>query len=99
MIKYLITKFSGKLFYFPYFYKFLRWLFLSVSNERQRYYSTKITPTLKEILHKPEVQSGPFKGINYPSYISFGSKLYPKLFGTYESELHAIIEKTSYDQI
>lgn len=35
-----------------------------------------------------EVKSGPFKGLKYPEARACGSALYPKLLGTYESELH-----------
>lgn len=41
------------------------------------------------------VLSGPFKGLKYPSFYSHGSALYPKLLGTYENELHEVIEKLS----
>ena len=34
------------------------------------------------------VLSGPFQGLQYPDYISYGSALIPKLLGTYEKELH-----------
>lgn len=40
-----------------------------------------------------EVINGPFKGLKYPSYDSFGSEIFPKLVGSYEDELHAIIEE------
>ncbi len=39
------------------------------------------------------IKSGPFKGLKYPDFISFGSALYPKLLGTYESELFPLINK------
>jgi precorrin-6B methylase 2 len=34
------------------------------------------------------VTKGPFKGLRYPSMHTFGSALFPKLLGSYESELH-----------
>src|SRR5436853_482985 len=37
------------------------------------------------------VLSGPFGGMKYPGYTSYGSALYPKLLGTYESELHGAL--------
>lgn len=37
------------------------------------------------------VQSGPFKGMKY-SHSATGSVILPKLIGTYESELHPVIE-------
>ena len=38
------------------------------------------------------VYSGPFKGMVYPDFLSFGSSLYSKLMGCYESELNVIID-------
>lgn len=37
------------------------------------------------------VIGGPFKGLRYPSGRSYGSALLPKLLGSYESELHPIL--------
>lgn len=39
------------------------------------------------------VVSGPFTGLKYVKYASKGSTLYPKLLGSYESELHSIVNK------
>lgn len=36
---------------------------------------------------------GPFKGLKYASLEAYGSKLMPKFMGTYEHELHHIIEE------
>ncbi len=41
----------------------------------------------------PVVQSGPFKGMRYPDWRSVGSELEPKVIGTYEDELHSILEQ------
>lgn len=38
------------------------------------------------------VQGGPFAGLRYPSAAATGSSLYPKLVGSYEQELHSIVE-------
>lgn len=46
-----------------------------------------------------KVATGPFKGLQYPSARSSGSALLPKLFGSYELELHPAFEellKNSY---
>lgn len=54
------------------------------------------------IFEKKEVLHGPFKGMKYPSMESVGSMLYPKLLGSYEKELHGIINKfisNNYSQI
>ncbi len=39
------------------------------------------------------VSSGPFRGMRYPSRRSVGSALLPKLLGSYESELHVVLEQ------
>ncbi|CAN5773790.1 hypothetical protein BH11VER1_BH11VER1_10810 [soil metagenome] len=46
---------------------------------------TLITPDLR-------VKNGPFQGMSYPSAMSAGSALFPKLLGSYERELHPLIE-------
>lgn len=38
------------------------------------------------------VLNGSFKGMRYPSLISFGSEIYPKLIGSYEHEIYETIE-------
>jgi len=45
--------------------------------------------------HFPDltVRHGPFKGMKYPHGVSVGSALVPKLIGSYEAELHQIIEE------
>lgn len=47
------------------------------------------------IFHERKVLHGPFKGLQYPSYNAIGSVLYPKLIGSYEKELHWIMESLS----
>lgn len=44
------------------------------------------------LFHERKVLNGPFKGLQYPSYKAVGSALYSKLMGSYEKELHGIIE-------
>ncbi len=39
------------------------------------------------------VRHGPFAGLKYPELTSIGSALYPKLLGSYESELHPWIRE------
>lgn len=49
-----------------------------------------------------EVLHGPFKGMKYPSFSSAGSSLFPKLLGSYEKELHEVIDKflkEEYDEV
>ena len=48
------------------------------------------------------VRHGIFYGMKYPSLESAGSALYPKLLGSYERELHGVMERivhTDYDTI
>jgi len=54
----------------------------------------KVDDRIIKIINQPIVKHGPFKGLKYPSFKSYGSTLYPKLIGSYEAELHAVIERT-----
>jgi precorrin-6B methylase 2 len=45
-----------------------------------------------ELFPNLTVASGPFKGLRYPSGHSFGSAFLPKLLGSYESELHPVLD-------
>ena len=59
---------------------------------------------LENYLHNNlKVISGPFKGMEYPSFKSFTSTIIPKLIGTYESEIYNDIESlakdNSYDNV
>jgi hypothetical protein len=48
------------------------------------------------------VADGPFKGMIYPDFIAYGSAMYPKLLGCYESELNPSLEsllKTDYHSL
>ena len=40
-----------------------------------------------------KVLNSPFKGMMYPRFDSVGSAICPKLIGSYEKELHPVIEK------
>ena len=48
---------------------------------------------IKALFPELIVRHGSFKGMIYPAYESHGSSLYPKLLGSYENELVAIIEE------
>ncbi|QDT07918.1 hypothetical protein K227x_63470 [Rubripirellula lacrimiformis] len=56
-----------------------------------------------DLLQQCEVLAGPFTGMRYAKAASVGSMLWPKLLGTYESELRPCIEsiaqKSQYRQI
>lgn len=43
------------------------------------------------------VLSGPFAGLQYPEQKSYGSTLSPKIIGSYEAELHAVINEVLND--
>jgi hypothetical protein len=64
-----------------------------------RYASKNIAHNFMQQYHK--VLAGPFQGLKY-GYESIGSKLYPKILGTYELELHSTVQEiaeSKYDQI
>jgi predicted O-methyltransferase YrrM len=48
---------------------------------------------LERISKDSTVKHGPFKGLKYPSANSVGSVMLPKLLGSYEKELHPVIEE------
>jgi hypothetical protein len=47
----------------------------------------------RELFPELTVAGGPFRGMRYPSGQSYGSALLPKLLGSYESELHPVLEE------
>ena len=47
---------------------------------------------VRELFPTLTVANGPFKGLRYPAAESYGSMLLPKLLGSYESELHPVLE-------
>jgi hypothetical protein len=52
--------------------------------------------------HTTEILNGPFKGMKYPKLDAVGSALYPKLLGSYESEIQSQLEeliKNDYSEI
>jgi hypothetical protein len=57
---------------------------------------------LKAYLQSPIVRNGPFKNLKYPDFVSYGSAIFPKIIGSYEAELHPVIEelcKKEYSQV
>ena len=44
------------------------------------------------------VLSGPFTGMKYPKLKAIGSVLFPKILGSYEDELHPVIEQLCSDK-
>lgn len=47
---------------------------------------------IKELFPDLTVAGGPFKGMRYPTWQSLGSAFLPKLLGSYESELHPVLD-------
>jgi hypothetical protein len=68
---------------------------------RSLYEHQKAQQTLEAIFEDLTVRAGPMAGLKYPSFSSVGSSLFPKLAGTYESELVPIISRlnTRYEVI
>ncbi len=52
----------------------------------------------REIFPELIVAGGPFRGMRYPSLQSYASALLPKLLGSYESELHPVLEEMLANQ-
>jgi hypothetical protein len=47
---------------------------------------------VKRLFGDRTVKHGPFRGMKYPELVSAGSEVYPKLLGSYEKEIHPLIE-------
>ena len=48
------------------------------------------------------VLNGPFAGLKYPGFSSFGSAIYPKILGSYEKEIHSFLDtifSKNYDSV
>jgi Methyltransferase small domain len=61
-----------------------------------------IDPAIQSLFPELKVAHGPFQGMKYPEAQSANSTLFPKLIGSYESELQPILEKicnTNYTEI
>jgi hypothetical protein len=52
----------------------------------------------REMFPELTVVGGPFRGMRYPAAQSYGSMLLPKLLGSYESELHPVLEQLFANQ-
>ena len=102
----ILEKISGS----PKVQKFLDGSLVKASNYYQRHrmptfagpeagrYATMYAELAKDLT----VRSGPFKGMKYPAAEAAGSALTPKLLGSYECELHPLIERLiarGYDDV
>jgi SAM-dependent methyltransferase len=75
--------------------------------EGLRYYRNKkldepFIQEIRKVLKDPVVIHGPFKGLRYPDFSSFGSAIYPKILGSYEREIFPFLQKilqTQYDSV
>jgi hypothetical protein len=75
----------------------------AVENERsRRTEEERYDKLFSQVIESKVVLNGPFKGMRYPKTKSIGSALYPKLIGSYERELHGVVERicsTGYTEI
>lgn len=55
--------------------------------------SVLVQEAIASIVPDLKVKHGPFRGMVYPTAVSVGSALFPKLLGTYESELHPLLNQ------
>lgn len=60
--------------------------------QRQARTELEFTQLIKDSNIPRQVLAGPFKGLRYSKAEALGSALWPKLLGTYEQELHSIID-------
>lgn len=61
-------------------------------HEQERRSNALVSEAIERICPDLTVRNGPFKGMRYPRAQACGSVLFPKLLGSYERELHPIIE-------
>jgi hypothetical protein len=72
--------------------RYIDFIVTTYKKEKNRIANNKIISTeINKIIPDLVVRNGPFKGMKYPGKHSVGSALFPKLLGSYESELHKII--------
>lgn len=63
-------------------------------NARQKYETTKNDKfDYRSFFSALNVLNGPFSGMKYPRFDSVGSVICPKLIGSYEKELHPVLER------
>ena len=109
-MKMLIAEILQKLSGSPKAQKFLDGSLVKAANFYQRNRSRTLTGPAAEryatiygqLAEALTVRSGPFKGMKYPGAEAAGSALIPKLLGSYESELHPMLERLitkGYDDV
>ena len=60
---------------------------------QQKQWRASVAAEANKVFPSLSVLDGPFAGMKYPSLTGHGSAVLPKLLGTYEAELHHIIEE------
>lgn len=86
----LTAWFFNSLYKFAYRFKFEKDL---IKLEESRNQVRKLEAPLRKKFSDLKVLNGPFKGMRYPDFIAHGSAMYPKLLGSYESELYSALEE------
>lgn len=84
------------------FEKTIGWLTDCLRLERELLHQSQVGAAFEAFAAGHVVVGGPFAGMRYPMLKSVGSALYPKILGTYESELHETVYhvlRNEYDQI
>jgi hypothetical protein len=64
-----------------------------VATQRQSALDRRFKRRCARYFARLTVESGPFAGLRYPTDLAYGSALYPKLLGVYESELHPALSR------
>jgi hypothetical protein len=86
-VKIFIKSKVGLLFE-QYISRFAEWLRFEKSKLQHEVAETRLKVKFADLT----VVKGYFKGLKYPGFTSFGSSLFPKLSGNYESELFSTLE-------
>jgi len=94
--KLFLRKSLRRLLLQPWFYRSYQLTLLHLSEffriQRATALEQAAGETLDRLSPEKKVVSGPFAGMVYPEHSAFGSSFPPKLIGSYEHELHAVIE-------
>lgn len=73
--------------------RYLEFAIKTYKKEKRRIANEKLISTeIDEKIPDLVVRHGPFQGMQYPEKCSVGSALFPKLLGSYEAELHHIVD-------
>lgn len=64
-----------------------------VKNQKEALDKRPIQQRILRLMEEPVVKHGPFAGMRYPGFAAAGSTVWPKFIGSYEKELHPVIEE------